>query len=108
MIIHILTRPLKQRNQLRLENHGIQNTAMDNETQAVASGDNPWFIGGLSNGMRSPENGRNSKKYYAVGIMLEGYYDMARRGVWMAASGRPIATLTLLLYIIRTYRRRGI
>jgi hypothetical protein len=105
-IISILSRSLKRRNQLRLENHGVQNTAMDSETQAVATGDNPWFIGGLSNGMVSSEKIKNSTRSYAVGVMLEGYYDMARRGVWIATSVRLLGTLGLILYIIRRYRRR--
>ena len=79
---------------------------MDPDTQAVATGDNPWFIGGLSNGMKAPNKGKNANKSYAVGVMLEGYYDMARRGVWIAASLRLIETLTATLYILRRYRRR--
>lgn len=106
-VINLLTSSLKKRNQQRLDNHGIQNTAMDSETQAVASGDNPWFIGGLSNGMEASQKGKNAGKSYAVGIMLEGYYDMARRGIWIAATTRLIGSLALVAYVIRRYLRRS-
>ncbi len=106
VIINLLTTSLKRRNRKQLENSGVSQTAMDPDTQAVATGDNPWFIGGLSNGMKAPNKGKNANKSYAVGVMLEGYYDMARRGVWIAASLRLIATLTATLYILRRYRRR--
>lgn len=105
-VINLLSHSLKKRNEKRLENHGIQNTAMDSETEAVASGDNPWFIGGLSNGMEASKKGKNSSKSYAVGILLEGYYDMARRGVWIAASVRLIGSLSLIAFIIRRYLRK--
>jgi hypothetical protein len=104
-IINILTLRLKRRNQARLQNGGIQNqTAMDAETEAVATGDNPWFIGGLSDGMKRPSRGTNATRSYAVGIMLDGYYDMARVGVWTAVAGRTIATVSLGLYIIKRFK----
>ena len=108
LIINILTRSLKRRNKTRLQNSGMQNqTAMDSETEAVATGDNPWFIGGLSNGMKSSNKGKNSTRSYAVGVMLEGYYDMARRGVWIAASLRLFGIVAFMLYFVRRYRRRS-
>lgn len=107
LIINILTRSLKRRNQARLQTGGVQNqTAMDSETEAVATGDNPWFIGGLSNGMRPPSKGNNATRAYAVGVLLEGYYDMARRGFWIAASLRLFGVVALMLHIIRKYRRQ--
>jgi hypothetical protein len=105
-IINILTTCLKKRNRQQLENSGVSQTAMDPDTQAVATGDNPWFIGGLSKGMKAPNKGKNANKSYAVGVMLEGYYDMARIGVWTAASFRLIGTLATILYITRRFRRR--
>jgi hypothetical protein len=106
-IINILTMSLKRRNRERLQNSGASNqTAMDSETEAVVpTGDNPWFIGGLSDGMKCMNRGTNATKSYAVGIMLEGYYDMARKGVWIAASLRVFATMALTFQIIRRYRR---
>jgi hypothetical protein len=106
-IIHILTKGLKKRNEKRLQggNQGNQ-TAVDSETEAIApTGDNPWFIGGLSDGMKC--KGNNKTKEYAVGVMLEGYYDMARRGVWIAFITRIFGSLALAIYIIRRYRRRS-
>lgn len=109
-IIDVLTRNLKARNKAKLQGTGMQNqTAMDSETEATAqpSGDNPWFIGGLSGGMKCDMgNGKNIRKEYAVGVMLDGYYDMARRGVWISATMRLFGTVTLVLYILRTFRRR--
>ena len=76
-IIDVLSRNLKARNKAKLQGSGLSQTAMDSETEATAvpSGDNPWFIGGLSRGMKCDDgNGKNTGKEYAVGIMLEGYY----------------------------------
>jgi hypothetical protein len=106
-IIDILTIPLKRRNQARLRNSVVKNeTAIDNETEAVASGDNPWFIGGLSKGMEASKKGKNATRSYAVGILLEDYYAMARRGVWISATVRAFVTFLFGIYIVRRYRRR--
>lgn len=109
LIIDVLSRSLKARNKAKLQGSGVSQTAMDSETEATAvpSGDNPWFIGGLSGGMKCDKgNGKNVGKEYAVGVMLEGYYNMARRGVWMSAVMRLFGTVGLLLYILRRFRRR--
>jgi len=105
-IINALTFSLKRRDRSRLQ--GNNQTAVDDSTEAVAtgSGDNPWFIGGLSDGMTPLKRDTNSKKSYAVGVMLEGYYDMARRGVWIAATLRVLATVVLGYQIVRRFRRR--
>lgn len=106
-IIHVLTLGLKKRNKAQLHgNHSGNQTSVDSETEAAPSGDNPWFIGGLSNGMKC-DKGKNASKSYAVGVMLEGYYDMARVGVWTAFTARLLASAALILYIIRRFRRRG-
>jgi hypothetical protein len=103
-IINILSAGLKRRNRARL--YGGNQTAMDNETEAVApTGDNPWFIGGLSDGMKCTGE-KNASKSYAVGVMLDGYYDLARRGVWIAAATRLLGSLALIFYIIKRFRRR--
>ena len=104
-MIHVLTLGLKKRNQTILES-GNQ-TAVDNETEAVTtSEDNPWFIGGLSQGLADGSKGKGKGREYAVGVMLEGYYDMMRRGVWIAIFGRTVGTLALIFWILRRYRRR--
>lgn len=103
-IINTLTWSLKRRNRGRLQGN---QTAVDDATEAVATGHNPWFIGGLSDGMKPLKREPNSKKSYAVGVMLEGYYDMARRGVWIAASLRFIATFVLGYHILKRYRQRA-
>ncbi|TVY34316.1 Uncharacterized protein LSUB1_G006995 [Lachnellula subtilissima] len=103
-IIDLLTRRLKRRNLGRLQ--GENQTAVDSQTEAVATGDNPWFIGGLSDGMKHSGKAKNATKSYAVGVMLEGYYDMARRGVWIAASVRLIATTAVLFYAVKKFRSR--
>jgi hypothetical protein len=104
--INILTLPLKRRNRARLQHGGVQNqTAMDSETEAVATGDNPWFIGKMSDGMKPSTKGKNTSKSYAVGVMLDGYYDMARRGVWIATSLRLMAIVALGWQIVKRYRR---
>lgn len=105
-IIDILTIPLKRRNQARLRRSAVKNeTAIDSETEAV-SGDNPWFIGGLSKGMDASKRGKNATRSYAVGILLEDYYTMARRGVWLSATVRAFITVLFGLYIVRKYRQR--
>lgn len=88
-IINILTRSLKRRNAARLQS-GNQ-TAIDGETEAVATGD-------------IQEGPKNTKRPYAVGVMLEGYYDMLRRGVWIAASVRSIALTAIIIQAVRKYR----
>jgi hypothetical protein len=106
IIIDILTAPLKRRNQARLRNSGTKNeTAIDSETEAVC-GDNPWFIGGLSKGMEASKKGKNATRRYAVGILLEDYYTMARRGVWISAGIRAIATILFGWFIVRRYWQR--
>ncbi len=104
-VIDILTRNLKARNEKKLQGSGVSQTAMDSETEATAvpEGDNPWFIGGLSGGLKC--NG-NALKEYKVGVMLDGYYDLARRGIWISAATRLIGTVSLILFFLRRYRRR--
>jgi hypothetical protein len=109
-IIDILSRSLKARNKAKLQGSVLSQTAMDSETEATAvpPGDNPWFIGGLSRGIQYNEgNGKKASKEYAVGVMLEGYYDQARRGVWISAGVRLFGTVALILYILRRFGRRA-
>ncbi len=101
-IVNLLTISLKRRNIARLRNGGIQNqTALDTDAEAVATGDNPWFIGGLSDGMKRLNTGTNATKSYAVGVLLDGYYDRARTGVWLAVATRIIGTVAIGLYIVK-------
>ncbi|PQE07294.1 NUDIX family hydrolase protein [Rutstroemia sp. NJR-2017a WRK4] len=92
IIINVLTRNIKKRNAERLRGKdGIGNqTAMDGETKAVATE-------GL---------GKNIKKEDAVGVMLDGYYDLMKKGVWISAIIRLFSTLALILWIVRQYRIR--
>jgi len=114
LIISLLSHSLKKRNKARLERSQTKNqTAVDSETEATAinSGGNPWFIGGLSPGMNCQDgengrNGKNSKKEYAIGVILDGYYDVARRGVWVAAALRLFGTVALIVYILRRLKPR--
>lgn len=84
----------------------MQNTAMDSESQAIVTTDNPWFIGGMSDGMKASTKDKNSGKAYAVGVMLEGYYDIARTGVWTAATIRLVTGFALCLWVLRRYLRK--
>jgi hypothetical protein len=79
---------------------------MDSETQAIFTTDNPWFIGGMSDGIKASTKGKNAGKAYAVGVMLEGYYDIARTGVWTAATIRLVTGSALFLWVLRRYVRR--
>lgn len=106
-IINLLTGPLKRRNQERMHKGGFSNqTAMDSETQAVATGDNHRLMGDLADGTTLSNRGTNATKSYAVGVMLEGYYDMARRGVWIAATLRLVGTIALFVQVVRRYNLR--
>lgn len=85
---------------------------MDSETEATAGTpvggglDNPWFIGGMTDGIQPSVKGKNAGKAYAVGVMLEGYYDLARTGVWMAAAIRIAGSLALISWIVTRYLQK--
>ncbi|APA11259.1 hypothetical protein SS1G_11481 [Sclerotinia sclerotiorum 1980 UF-70] len=100
IIINILTRNIKKRNAERLRgsaHDGTGNqTAMDGETTAVTMQES----GG-------PIIGKNKTKEHAEGVMLEGYYDAMKKGVWIAAGFRFMSTLALILWIVRWYRFRS-
>ncbi|RDW66302.1 hypothetical protein BP6252_09937 [Coleophoma cylindrospora] len=94
-IVSIMTQPLKKRNQARLECSGVANqTAIDSQTEAVTPGDKSWTGGG-----------KNADKSYAVGLLLEGYYDMVQRAIWVSASLRLLATVAFVWQVVRKYRR---
>jgi hypothetical protein len=84
-IVYLLTRSLKQTNKAKL---GVSQTAMDSETQAVATGGDAGAV-----------KGKNRTSEYAVGVMLDGYYDLVRTGVWIATSVR-VAVLAVLIYFL--------
>ncbi|THV47240.1 hypothetical protein BGAL_0325g00050 [Botrytis galanthina] len=100
IIINMLTRNIKKRNTERLRgsaHDGTGNqTAMDGETTAVAM---------LESG--GPLIGKNKTKEHAVGVMLEGYYDAMKKGVWIGAGIRLMSTLALILWLVRWYRLRS-
>ncbi|KAH6662475.1 nudix family hydrolase-like protein [Halenospora varia] len=100
-IVTLLTHSLKQRNVSRL---GSNSTAVDSETEAVASGEDSWFVGEPANG-KPLRKGNNKTQTYAVGVMLDGYYDLMRKGVWIAAAGRLFATVFFIACIVRRFRR---
>lgn len=96
-IINLLTFSLKRRNRVLLQQGATQNqTAIDTDTEAVATG--------LSNGVKQLNRGTNATREYAVGLMLDGYYDRVRAGVWLAVAGRAVATIAMGLYILRGFR----
>jgi 8-oxo-dGTP pyrophosphatase MutT (NUDIX family) len=99
LIISILTAGLKKRNQSRLL--AGNRTAVDNQTEAVQSDDNARFVSIASDGMKSNHTSRS----YAVGIMLDGYYEKLRTAAQITVATRMVASLTLLLYIFRRYKR---
>ncbi|KAI6712512.1 hypothetical protein JHW43_004922 [Diplocarpon mali] len=104
-LLSILTGPLKRRNRQRLQAGGIANqTAVDNENEAVATGGNSCFISGSSDGMKPCSPGHIKSRSYAVGILLDGYYDTARKGVWIAASLRMVAATALVVLAVKQYR----
>ncbi|PBP28032.1 hypothetical protein BUE80_DR001048 [Diplocarpon rosae] len=109
-LLSILTGPLKRRNRQRLQAGGIANqTALDNETEAVATGTGGNFhcIRGLADGIKPCSRGLMKSRSYAVGILLDGYYDTARKGVWIAAGLRLVATTALIVLAVRRYRTRN-
>lgn len=75
-IVNLFTWALKRRHRRFLQNRGDTNrTAMDNETEAV--------VGPSSSGVNFNHRGliqRQDHAEHASGILLDGYYDMARRG----------------------------
>ncbi|KAF4631754.1 hypothetical protein G7Y89_g6376 [Cudoniella acicularis] len=100
-LVSILTRSLQERNKAKLQNGGTNMTVVDSETEAVAAGNDPWFVGEN----KPPRKGNNTTETYAVGVMLEGYYDLMRRGVWIAASARLLATAGFVFFLVRRFRQ---
>ncbi|EPE24097.1 Nudix [Glarea lozoyensis ATCC 20868] len=95
-IIHLLTRSLKRENEARL---GVSQTAMDGETQALATNSDISSAGRRNEKVTPTLKGKNQTRSYAVGIMLEGYYDLARQGVWIA-TGVRVAVLAMAVYLV--------
>jgi hypothetical protein len=96
-IIYMLTARLKKRNQLRLLD-GNQ-TAFDGQTEAVAP-----FNASVSDGIKR-NSSNNISRSYAVGIMLDGYYDKLRLGAQIAAATRVLGSWAIIFYIIRRFKR---
>lgn len=85
LIIHVLTAGLRKRNQALLE---VTNcTAIDSETEAVSIE-------------------RKGGNEHAVGVKLEGYYDLMRRGVGITLFGRVTACFAVLWYVLKWHRQR--
>ncbi|KAL3420852.1 hypothetical protein PVAG01_07297 [Phlyctema vagabunda] len=102
-IINLLTHSLKERNLQRLQDNGVGNqTAMDMSTEAV---DLRTIDGEIGNGKSN--GGNNANRSYAVGIKLDGYYDLARKGIWITTGIRSAGVVAALVYTIRILRRRN-
>lgn len=95
-IISILTAGLKKRNQSRLL--ARNQTAIDSQTEAVVPSEYNAPAGVNS-------NTGNISRSYAVGVMLDGYYDKLRTGAQITAATRMLASLAFIAYIIRRFRR---
>lgn len=99
IIINILTRSIKKRNAERLRGSPHDGTgnqiAVDGETAAITVTE-----GG------GPIIGKNKTKEHAVGVMLEGYYDAMKKGVWIGAGFRIVSALALIFWIVKRYRFR--
>jgi hypothetical protein len=95
-IINILTAGLKKRNQSRLL--ARNQTAIDSQTEAIV----PSEYNGQA-GMKSDAG--NISRSYAVGVMLDGYYDKLRAAAQITAATRMLASLAFMVYIIRRFRR---
>ncbi|KAG9234069.1 nudix family hydrolase-like protein [Amylocarpus encephaloides] len=101
MAINLLTHSLKRRNEANLQSPGVSQIAVDSETQAIATEDS------INNQVTPAAKGKNDSRPYAVGVMLEGYYDLVRQGVWIAASVRAITTAVLIFKLVRRFRWSG-
>ena len=69
---------------------------MDSETEAVAE-----------EGQHLRENGKgmDRTKGDAVGVMLDGYYDLMKRGVWIAAGARVLGIVGFVAWAVGKWRR---
>ena len=101
LIINILTADLKKRNRSRLL-AGNQ-TAVDNQTEAAVQYNNDaQSVRSARDDVES--NTENISRPYAVGIMLDGYYDKLRTAARITVVTRVVASLTLLAYIVRRFK----
>lgn len=91
IIINLLTAGLKKRNQLRLL--AANQTAIDSQTEAVVPADHS-----------AQANARNTPRSYAVGVMLDGYYDKLITAARVTVAGRLLASLAFIVYIIRRFK----
>lgn len=95
LIINILTANLKKRNRSRVL--AANQTAIDSQTEAVVPPEN--------NAQALDATRANESRSYAVGVMLDGYYERLRTAAQITAAGRLLASLTFVVYIIRRSRR---
>lgn len=94
--IAILTAGIKKRNKTRLL--ARNQTAIDSDTEAIAPSK------GSDKDITKSKTGNDSKAY-AVGVMLDGYYDKLKTAAWITGASRFLASLTLIIYIIRRFKR---
>ncbi|POS87524.1 hypothetical protein EPUL_001942, partial [Erysiphe pulchra] len=106
LIIKILTRSLRQRNKDSLKvQSGANLTAIDNETEAVPI-DNTLCVQGLDSTTEILQKSRFKDQSHIVGILLDGYYDMLRRGAIIAAGLRFVTFILLACIIVKSYGRK--
>lgn len=102
LIINILTADLKKRNRSRLL-AGNQ-TAVDNQTEAAVQYNNDaQSVRSARDDVES--NTENISRSYAVGIMLDGYYNKLITAARITVVTRVVASLTVLVYIVRRFKR---
>lgn len=106
LIINILTRSLRRRNKDLLKvGNSVNLTAIDNETEAVPIG-NSLCVQELDGTADFLQKSRLKNQSHIVGILLEGYYDMLRRGAIIAAGLKVASIISLAYVIIKRYKRK--
>lgn len=104
LVINILTRSLRRRNRDSLKiDFSTSLTVIDNETNAVPN-KNSVSVGGLVCMAEIIQKSRFNQSHI-VGTLLDGYYDMLRRGAIIAASLRVAGVISLAYIIFKGYKR---
>jgi 8-oxo-dGTP pyrophosphatase MutT (NUDIX family) len=116
LILWLMTHRLRYRNLKKLNQRDAPNqTAMDGETVAVACHEsaeghytpNDVGIGGLGVGRYYGNDKQGTQSVsYAVGIMLDGYYDRVRHAIALFLAMRLALGTTAAVALVRWFRRR--
>ncbi|RKF61342.1 Uncharacterized protein C14C4.10c [Erysiphe neolycopersici] len=106
LIVSILTWSLRRRNKdsLKVES-GAKLTAIDDENEAVPI-ENSLCVQGLDGTTEVLKKSRFKNQSHIVGILLDGYYDMLRRGAIIAAGLRVASIFSLAFIIVKSYKRK--